>query len=85
MQSRVTITQAELLEALREAAQRSEEGPEGAYTTEELAELTGIYRGKVKETIRALIRLGKAECVHVRRPSIDGRMFRVPAYRIKSL
>lgn len=83
MESRLSISETEILDALREAFS-TEDDPDGAHTTEELAAATGISRARIKVALRDLIRAGKAETVRVRRTSIDGRTMPVPGYRVKA-
>lgn len=82
MQDRVTVTELDLLDALREALER-DAGGDDAPTTEELAEMTGISRERIKVALKGLIQSGKAESIRVRRLSIDGRNALVPGYRFK--
>jgi hypothetical protein len=80
----VKPTEAELLDALREAfTAKDEDGPDDAFTTGDLCERTDRNPTKVQRALRDMIRRGEAECVYVYRIAIDGRRARVPAYRLK--
>ena len=76
----LTITEAELLEAL--AAAQPNAGPEDAMSTQEMAEAVGV---SVKMMLKALHQMQKEQRLHVHkghRLSIDGKMRLVPLYTI---
>lgn len=77
------MTQAELLDAVREALakQSEDDGPVGV-TTAELAEATGTSVDMARGKIRELVRAGKARPVQVKRPRWDGVYNWVPAIQI---
>lgn len=75
------MTEAALLDALREARQAFE-NPEGALTANELAEQMRCPITEARRKIGLLLKQRKAECVRVKRERIDGRMQYVPAYRL---
>lgn len=79
----VNLSEAELLDALREAFDKTEDHPDGAYTTVELAEMMGCNTVTMQRRLKRLIEAGEAECIRIRRTAIDGRMAVVPAYRVK--
>ena len=74
----------QLLDALREAMA----GPAGAdgFTMAELVQILSASPRNprpVREAVRALLTTGKAECVKVIRPRMDGYPMRVSGYRLK--
>ena len=76
------ITESDLLDALREALTRPSNGQ--GTTVQEIAEATGHSCGLVRSGPQRIAREGRLVVAKVGRPSIDGRMFQVPAYRIKA-
>lgn len=78
------MTEAELLDALRDALAPSVEEPEGARTTDELMEDTGFGEKKIRRSLQILKKKGELEAVRVFRESIDGRRVPVPAFRRKA-
>lgn len=77
---RVTLTETEIMEALREALEGSQ-GPDDARTVAELQEATGWHVNRVRQGVKAMLAAGEAECVRVYRPGMDGRRAQVPGYR----
>lgn len=75
------VTQASLLEALRKALEAAPDDS-GAMTTEELAAEMRCNVPAVRGKLKALLAAGKAECVKVPRPRIDGATQMTPGYRI---
>lgn len=80
----IQITESEILEELRAALTPSMESPEGFYTTAEIAASVGKCPSVVKARLRELFLRGEIECVRVRRPAMDGRNAKVPAYRLRN-
>lgn len=78
------MNEGDILDVLRDALNTPPEGPEGAYTTDELSEATGMHIRPLRELLKTLLKKGEAEVVRVRRTAIDGRNALVPAYRIRS-
>lgn len=80
------MTQAELLDAVREALakQSEDDGPVGVTTTE-LAEATGSSVDMARSKIKELVRAGKARPVKVKRPRWDGVHNWVPAIQLVDL
>jgi hypothetical protein len=77
-----TMTQASLLDALREAfAQPS--GPDDARTTWELQKTMGLGDKAVRKRIRLAVEAGQIESVTVTRTSVHGKPVQVAAYRLK--
>jgi hypothetical protein len=74
----VTITHAELLDALATAST----APEDAQTVGEICAATGIPIRRVRDGLRALQAAGRLGVHSVMRPDLGGRMQRVPAYTI---
>jgi DNA-binding Lrp family transcriptional regulator len=81
---RMTITEGEILEALQSALQHPAHEDDGAVTVLEIAEKEGMSIATVRRGMKRLIGQGKATCVHVRRVAMDGRLQRVPGYRIRA-
>lgn len=87
-----TITQADLLEALRQALETK--GAEDAITTTEMVDMVVAEKGwtrpyaerRVRAVIGELRKAGKLELVeNVRRPSaVDDRLCRVKGFRLAS-
>lgn len=80
MASSLSITEAELLDALASAARG--DAPEEARTTQELADEAGVPARKVNAALRALHRQGRLVSHRVIRVGVDGRLAPVPAYTI---
>jgi predicted negative regulator of RcsB-dependent stress response len=75
------VTQDDLLAALRDALQKPSDG-EGQ-TVAELRVAMQCAEEKVRQALRVLAAQGRLDVLRVRRPSLDGRLMLVPAYRIK--
>lgn len=78
----MNITESELLDAIREAARDNSSDPQGAMTVVELADAMNLDVRIARKHVATLLRSGSMECVRVRRPSIDGRIIPIPAYRL---
>jgi len=78
----MTISESEILDAIREAANSSAGGPEDAMTIIELAEAMNVDPRIARKHVASLLKSGAMECVRVRRSSMDGRIMPVPAYRL---
>ena len=76
------VTQASLLEAIAEALRDVPQDPEEGVTAHELADHFGCDVIHVRRRIGRLLKDGRAQCVRVRRPRIDGVVQKVPGYRI---
>lgn len=78
----ITVTESELLDALRQAATTRDARPEGALTIGEIA--AGMNRSRVVAwtMVCRLLDAGKVECVKVPHRYRDGRNGVVPAYRL---
>lgn len=76
---RVAITEAEIIEALREASNRSRD-KEGI-TTEEIHKETGWSLVRCRKLIKAEIAAGRMQPTKVMRPYMDGRDGLVSGYR----
>jgi hypothetical protein len=77
------MTEAELLDALREALAPTANDPDGAFTSEELLSLTGYGEKKIRNALKAMLRKGECECVRVKRQNIVGVTVPVPAWRFR--
>lgn len=84
MSPKLTITENELVEALRDAMSAGLADPTDARTTGEMAAAIGRADKFVRDNVRKLIAEGRVELVKVKRQGIDGRMNWVPAYRIRA-
>lgn len=81
MNANISISENELLDALREATE-SEQGDDGALTLREIMAATGMSERRAKEHMSRLKAAGRIEPVKVRREALDGRNALVPAYRV---
>lgn len=81
--STLSITQAEILEALAAAAYSAGDAPEEAKTAKELSAEAGVPHHRVMESLRALHNQGRLVPHRVRRAGIDGRNALVTAYTIR--
>lgn len=62
----------------------TEQAGEGSFTTADVAARVGITQGGARRRIKELFMRGRLELAGtVRRPSMNGQMQPVPAYRIK--
>ena len=75
------MTSEEMLAALAEVL-AAQPDPEGYYTAIELADMLGVGNVAAQRRLRVAQKAGRLAVVRVNRPSIDGRMMHVPAYRI---
>lgn len=78
----MTVTQDDLLDALRNALLKPMEG--NGVTVGELQETTGYSYERIRKALRVLSVAGRLEVSRVTRMDIAGRPSSVPAYRIKS-
>lgn len=76
----ITVTRADLLEALAAAAQGN--APEDAKTVQQLAAETNMAVWQVQKALRALHAAKRLQCYRVSFVGIDGRNGKVPAYTI---
>lgn len=76
-----SVTQNDLLDALRSALARPQPG-EGC-TVMEIAEALDIGEHAARELVKKLLKTGEAECVTVARPRMNGVMARVTGYHLK--
>lgn len=75
----VEITEAEILEALRESF--GDSGPADAFTRAEIAEAMGWGVDRTSSQLTRIKRRGQLEVVKVQRETLDCRMVTVPGYR----
>ena len=75
----MSITEAELLEAL---AHSQQPGEEGARTVEDMAADMGMAPDRVRKALKTLQRDGRLTVYRVPRTAIDGSRRIVPAYSI---
>ncbi len=76
------ITTNELLDALANAEQSTDEMPPHTYSGPEIRRAMGIGAEKLAALVRSMVADGTMQVVHVKRKAIDGRMCRVAAYQI---
>lgn len=77
------ITQADVLDALKDALGAAPVYDEAAVTANELREATGLPIRRVHAEIRRLLREGRCERVRVLRERTDGIMHPEPGYRLR--
>ena len=77
------VTEAELLKAVIEALSNESAPLADVLTTQELVVRTGRSAQAVRTAVKRLLEDGKLQVYFVRRPTIDGRMARVPAYGVR--
>lgn len=79
----IELTEQDLIEAVLEAQAARAEGAEGALTMRELIKQTGWGERRVQLRLDELKCGGRLDVVRVNREALDGRMVRVPAYRLR--
>lgn len=75
------MTEAQIIQAVREALSRAE-CPEDAFTSTELSELCGLHPDTIKGRLRVLKSAGRLRVTQKKITTIDNRTVYVPAYRI---
>lgn len=84
MDTRLNVTDSELLEALREAIERrGEDSPDDAFSVEELSGAMECHPATARKAIKRLIAAERVEPVRVKRRAMDGRLANVVAYRLR--
>lgn len=78
----VSISQNEILDAIREAAKTIDTGPEDAFTVREVVEASGRCMGVVSRDIRRLLASGAIENVRAVRVQINGVPRMISAFRL---
>jgi predicted transcriptional regulator len=78
----MSISESEILDAIREATVQPNVRPEGAFTVRELATAWGMEATTVQRRLRPLVAAGKMECVRVSLVDMSGRSQPSPAYRL---
>jgi DNA-binding GntR family transcriptional regulator len=76
------VTEASILDVIREALQGHTKAPEDAFTTRDLMELTGLSQTKIQRAIDAAWRAGNIEVIHIYR-QFPSRISKIPAYRFR--
>jgi len=79
--ARITVTESELAEAIRESL-AVEANPDDAFTLVELQQMLGFAHMKTRATLKQLRAAGRLEVVKKRSEAIDGRTIFIPAYRV---
>jgi len=77
------ITQADIIDALREAMRPTEVNVEGAWTFRQIADILNVPDCQVRRGLQHLRDAGKLEAVRIPYTRIDGTAHSKPAYRIK--
>jgi hypothetical protein len=80
MDTRVSVTESELLDAL--ALTVPGDGPEDARTVAEMVQATGIYIRRIRHALARLQQEGRLTVHQVVRRDLAGRRSVVPAYTI---
>lgn len=78
-----TVTQADLLEALRKALEAAPAEDLGAMTAEAMAAAVGLNVKTLRAKLKPFVFSGQFECVRIRIQRIDGTYQLVPAYRLR--
>lgn len=76
------FTEADALDALRAALAKPTKRPEGAFTTDELADAIGLPIEKVRKGLKRMMAAGQLEALRIPVPCLDGRVLPMPAYRL---
>lgn len=76
------MTETALLEALRNAQPKPGSQYPDAFTTSEIAEMTGWAMTRTQHTVRALCRAGQMEGMRDWRETSVGHMQRYPVFRL---
>jgi len=71
-----------LIDALESVSNREETINSQALTSREIQAKTGRQRKSIQDDLRELIDDGQVECVWVERKRIDGKIQKVPAYKL---
>lgn len=79
--ARITISESELIDALRAATGNGESGPADAFTLKEIKAATGWGDRRVLAHLYLLKAQGMLQIVTVNRERLDGRVGGVPGYR----
>ena len=82
MDGRVSVTESELLEAVREAIAGRPETGDDAFSVDELSEALSCHPATARKAIKGLMASQRAEAVRVKRRAMDGRLANVVAYRL---
>lgn len=79
---RIELTESDLIAALLEA--RGEPGnADGALTMREIVQQTQWGERRLQLKLEEMKRAGRIEVVRVEREALDGRLVRVPGYRLR--
>lgn len=77
------ITKNDLLAAIEEALQETEDNPEGALSTKELVKITGFGNRKVLNALHELMDNDKLQIVQAKRKNIIGVIQKMKMYKLK--
>lgn len=75
-------TEADILDAIREALKPSEVNTEGAWTYEQLADLTNLPEKRIRKALQELTAQGRLQVVRVPFIRVDGMRYTKPGYRL---
>lgn len=84
MATRVSVTESELIAAVREAAAMPDDAPADAMTVAEMQTALGLSAQGVRRALDKLRAAGRLAAYRVRRVDVSGRGMIVNAYVIKS-
>ena len=78
----LNIRQQDLINALQQAMEHSDDSDSSVMTSRELSKALKLHRDTINELIRELSDLGMIEVVKIPRRRIDGAMQLVPGYKL---
>lgn len=76
------FTETDALDALRKALTKPTTRPEGAFTTDELAEAVSLPIDRVRKGLKRMLAAGHLEVLRIPARALDGRILPLPAYRL---
>lgn len=82
MATKIVLSEAEIVEALRSARRCTVPDPPGSFVVSELAKKTRQGQRTLRQQVEALRAKGLIESLKVHREGSDGRQILVSAYRI---
>ena len=83
MDARISVSENDILEAMRRAVEAQPNEGERGITTLEWGKARGCSVHKARAEIRLLLDSGAAECVQVRRARMDKKPTLVSGYRLR--
>lgn len=82
--ARVSVTESDLVAALRAASEADAAPLEGVFTSQDVRRALSCGDDMARRRIREMIAAGRASPVKVQVSDISGRRLRVPAYQLAS-